>query len=501
MIAAQIGTAIAQEAERIDPATEFRTPPKGHFKICYDPLAVFLESSDKAMFVQHLHFWHQNEYSGYLMADGRKWIMNGYKKWAESFPWLALRKVGSIIRYLEQIGWVISKRFYDLKRNVGFVDKCPDLLQEDNQRKWYCLDYQKIYEDTGFDLLFREENSEPTSSANRQNSEPTSSPNRRNHRKRSKRANVPKQDIAMYQNQTLQCTKTAQSSIYKEDPKINTDFKEEVCVVSEKVLDQDPECGQGSFDFKNFENEINQDAIPGSPTTLLNKTEISGVVDITSNGGQAWAAPISDTEIGQVANKTSDEGKGFAPTGCKKDEPNQDAINESRTTLLGEAEALQVGNKTSSEGKGFAPPVRKTSQKQKWICPGTEEEKNEFLIFKGQLLVAAKQCQPVEARTAALSWANHKPEAANLLWEDWQRQKAEDANRSTAHETVPEFRQIPEKEHAEMLEKFINVGGEEFLKLCWWYKHWLQFTTTPGGQKRIPGLTPEIIKQIKQALR
>jgi len=285
-------------------------------------------------------------------------------------------------------------------------------------------------------------------------------------------------------------------------PKINTDSKEEVCVVFEKLLDQEPECEQQSFgNFKNFENETNQDANLGSPTTLLNNTEISGVVDITSDEGLGSAAPISDTEIGQVANKTSDEGQGFAPTGCKNDEPNQDAINESRTTLFGEVEPLQVANKTSSEGKGFAPPIRKTSQKQKWVCPGTDEEKNEFLIFKGELLVAAKQCKPVEARTAALSWANHKPEAANLLWEDWQREKVQgkDPNQNTALETVPEFRRMPGQEHAEVLEKFINHSKEEFLNLCWWHEYWLEFACLQFrvGQQLVPGLTAEIIKQIK----
>jgi len=466
-------------------APEFRTPPTGYFKICYDELVFFLKSLDKAAFVQHLHFWIQNEHSGYWLKDGRKWIMNGYKEWAENFCSLTIAKIGNIVRYLEKIGWVITKRFYDLKRNVGFVHKCPD-LHEDNQRKWYCLDYQKIYEDTGFDLLFAKQNSEPTSSANR--------------RKRSPRANVPKSDIAMYQNQTLQCTETAQSS-YKENPKKTTDFKEEeVCVDSEKLLDEEPECEQRSgFWFKNFENETNQDAIPGSPTTLLNNTENSGVVDITSNGGQGSAAPISNTEIGQVANKTSDEGQGFAPIGCKKDEPSQHAINESRTTLLGESEPLQVANKTSDEGQGFAPPIRKTSQKQKWVCPGTDEEKNEFLIFKGQLLVTAKQCKPVEARTAALSWADHKPEAANLLWEDWQKQKAEDGNQNTVRETVPEFRRMSKEEHAEVLEKFINHTKQEFLNLCWWHEYWLEFACRQFrvGQQLVPGLTAEIIQKIR----
>ena len=434
MVAAQMATAIAQDAEAIDPATEFRTPPKGYFKICYDALAVFLKSSDKAMFVQHLHFWHENEYSGYLMKDGRKWIRNGYKEWGDNFPWLAPRNIGSIVRYLEQIGWVTTKRFYDLKRNVGFVHKCPD-LHEDNQRKWYCLNYQKIYEDTGFDLLFGKQNSEPTSSANPQNSEPTFSANRR---KRSKRANVPKQDIAMYQNQILQCTETAQSS-YIEDPKINTDL---VCVGLEKTLDEDPECDQWEGDqqkFSDHEHEINLDPIPEPPTTLLDQAEI-----------------------------------------------------------------LQ-NDKTTHEGQGFAPPRHKTLQKplqkQEWLCPGNDAEKDEFLKYKGQLLVNSKKCEPVESRTAALGWANRNPEAANLLWEDWQHQlKQQQANQNTALATVPEFHRMPSEEHVSLLEKFINLGGDAFIALCSWHKYWLQFATTLGGQKRIDGLTPEIIKQIREVL-
>ncbi|QFS52880.1 hypothetical protein [Nostoc sphaeroides] len=226
-------------------------------------------------------------------------------------------------------------------------------------------------------------------------------------------------------------------------PEKNTDFKEEVCVFSEKLLEKDPECGQ-------------------------------------QNEGLGLAAPISNTEIGQVANRISDEGLGLAAP-------------------ISNTEIGQVANKISNEGLGFAPPVRKTSQKQEWVCPGTDEEKNQFLIFKGELLVAAKQCKPVEARTAALSWANHKPEAANLLWEDWQREKVQDANRSTAYETVPEFGRMPEQEHAEVLEKFINHTKQEFLNLCWWHEHWLEFACRQFrvGKDLIPGLTPEIIKQIK----
>lgn len=442
MIAAPTATALAQGTERIDPATEFGTSSKGHFKICYDRLAVFLKSSDSAMFVQHLDYWHQNEYSGYLMKDGRKWVMNGYAEWAKNFPWLTPRGIGSIVRYLEKIGWVITKRFYDLKQNVGFVHKCP-ALHEDNQRKWYCLDYQKIYEDTGFDLLFGKQNSEPTSSANQ--------------RKRSKRANVPKSDIAIYQNEKLQCTETAQSS-YIEDQRINTDH--EVCVGLEEFLDQDSECEQWERDHQKFydhdhdhDHEINEDPIPQPLTKLLEET-------------------------------------------------NLDPTPEFCTTLLDDVETSQ-NDETTHEGKGFAAPRHKTLQKplqkQEWLCPGTDAEKAAFLKWKGELLAKEKKCLPVEGRTAALGWANRNPEAANLLWEDWQKLKAQDANQNTALETVPEFRRMDKQEHVAVLDKFINHTKQEFLKLCWWHEYWLEFASRQFRlrQELIPGLTAEIIQKIK----
>ncbi|MDZ8104738.1 MAG: hypothetical protein RM338_03820 [Nostoc sp. DedQUE12a] len=258
MVAAQMATTSAQQTQEINTATKSRSQPKSYFKICYDPLAVFLKSSDKAMFVQHLHFWHENEYSGYLIKDGRKWIMNGYEEWSDNFPWLTPRKIGNIVRYLEQIGWVITKRFYDLKRNVGFVHKCPS-LHEDNQRKWYCLNYQKIYEDTGFDLLFGQQDGEPTSPPSR--------------RQRSPKANIPKQDVAIYQNKMLQSTETAQSS-YIENPKnSHTNLEEN--------FEKNKEDSQEKY----------QDGITGSCTESLGQTETLHLTKKITHGGQYSAAP------------------------------------------------------------------------------------------------------------------------------------------------------------------------------------------------------------------
>ncbi|MBL1203113.1 MAG: hypothetical protein FWK04_29595 [Nostoc sp. GBBB01] len=282
------------------------------------------------------------------------------------------------------------------------------------------------------------------------------------------------QDVADKNVKTLAVAELCNSSYSLQiDSKKNTDFKEKVCVFLGEGVDEDPEFGQQSI--HHHHDEINQDAIPGSRTTLLN-----------------------DAKREQLTDTTTHEGQGSAPPKTKNDEIN---LLESRTALLNNTKTLQVANTTSPEGQSSAAPIRRTSQKQEWICPGTEDEKNEFLIFKGGLLVAEKKCKPVEARTAALGWANRNPEAANLLWDDWQREKVQDANQNTAIETVPEFRRMHEQEHVAVLEKFINFAPEEFLKLCWWHEHWLTFASRRLGQELIPGLTPEIIKQIKQAVR
>jgi hypothetical protein len=137
-----------------------KTGAHGYFSICYHQLATFLGHERPALLLQRIHYWLQNEHSGYLLKDGTKWIFNGYKKFQEQFPWLSLDKIGACIRLLEKIGWLISARFHELKRNIGFVTPC-DAFQEDNQKKWYRLDYQKIFDDTGVDMLFGDREAPP----------------------------------------------------------------------------------------------------------------------------------------------------------------------------------------------------------------------------------------------------------------------------------------------------------------------------------------------------
>jgi hypothetical protein len=123
-----------------------------YFK-CYPALALFVGGSDPAIFIQRIHYWLQNAKSGYRLLDGSKWIFNGYKEWQEQMPWLSVQQIGRIARHLEEFGWLVSDHFYNLKRSVGFAQRTP-AFQEDNQRKWYRIDYVKILEDTGLDLLF-----------------------------------------------------------------------------------------------------------------------------------------------------------------------------------------------------------------------------------------------------------------------------------------------------------------------------------------------------------
>ncbi len=197
-----------------------------YYTICFDPLAIFLGNTDLAVLVQRLHYWLQNDYCGYLLRDGTKRVYFGYKELQEQFPWWSIDQIGRYVRHLEKIGWVISDRFYNLNRNIGFVTKAPH-FQEDNQRKWYWLNYQQIFEDTGFDLLF--------------NADPVPNPPKR--RKRPRRANLQKCTKQSAQAHNPIC-KNAESSIEKE---FQTTSKSNTGENFEKNLDSSQEPLTGQF--------------------------------------------------------------------------------------------------------------------------------------------------------------------------------------------------------------------------------------------------------------
>lgn len=130
-------------------------PAAQYFTPYYPELAAFLENTDQALLIQQIHYWLQNEKVGYQLKDGRRWIYNGYKDWIEQlFPWKSVSAISRMVTDLEEKGWIVTKRFYQCKREIGFLNR-PPAFHEDNQRKWYRLDYRQIYLDSGFDLLFK----------------------------------------------------------------------------------------------------------------------------------------------------------------------------------------------------------------------------------------------------------------------------------------------------------------------------------------------------------
>lgn len=237
--------------------------------ICHSSLAIFLGESDSALIVQQLHYWLQNPNAGYLFRDGCKRILNGYKEWHRQFSWFSERKLAEIFRHLERIGWVISEKFYYLKREVGFIGKPPQ-MHEDNQRKWYRLDYTKIFEDTGLDLLFNQ---------NKKNG-----------------SNPPVEP--MYKKCTNQPPKNVQTSIYIESTIYSQEESENLEFIADKekvapefeAAETSGQCQPGSTEHPDQNNLLVQDTIspaaappaeivkceplpPSSPTVTVVKFE------------------------------------------------------------------------------------------------------------------------------------------------------------------------------------------------------------------------------------
>jgi hypothetical protein len=98
-------------------------------------LAVALESLDKALVLQQLHYYmgrareNNNEF---VFKQGRWWVYNSYPQWKEDhFPFWSEAKIGRIFRSLEKDGLVtgeqLSAHLYD-------------------RRKWYTINYDKVDE-------------------------------------------------------------------------------------------------------------------------------------------------------------------------------------------------------------------------------------------------------------------------------------------------------------------------------------------------------------------
>jgi hypothetical protein len=96
-------------------------------------LAVALDSLDKALVLQQLHYYLRRAKKAnneYVFREGRWWVYNSYPQWKEDhFPFWSEAKIGRIFRDLEADGLVISKQL--------------SAYQYD-RRKWYTINYDAL---------------------------------------------------------------------------------------------------------------------------------------------------------------------------------------------------------------------------------------------------------------------------------------------------------------------------------------------------------------------
>ena len=152
-------------------------------------------------------------------------------------------------------------------------------------------------------------------------------------------------------------------------------------------------------------------------------------------------------------------------------------------------------NKDSIGGENAAtrePNKRRNTQSEsqsKWRCPGSAEEKLEFLRWKGKLLVAAGKTSKAEAESHALAWANKHPEEASLAYQGWKRERL--AQPTPAPKTpasvlaTPNIESMPRSRHEELIKAYQQEGKEAFLARESWHGEWLKFAKTYFSQQFI----------------
>ena len=368
-----------------DQATHKRLAQDNYFLICYPRLAQFLGSSDKALFLQRLHYWQENSKSGYFDNQGNKWSLNSYKMWQKQFPWLSAQRIGAMVRFLEDINFIETKRYYQFKQDgLGFVSRTPVTIGKHDMHKWYRLNYAQILTDTGFDLFTgkAQQSSQDAYYEHSQQEQPEPAPE----------ANI--------QNQTLECSDLnngmfkSESSIYKENHINTKKIHKEVC--EKEKADRKEELysdfSKSQEDFSKGENLIKE--IPPTKQNL--------------HQGHFAAAP----------------------------------------------------------------------QQQKWQCPGTSQERLEFIKWKAGLLLLAQKTTPAESEAHALAWINKNQEEADFLYQGWQREKVKEkeneVSQQSAPEAIPNFSSWVRSEHQKLALEFIEDGLERFTAKDSWRQYWLK---------------------------
>lgn len=147
----------------------------------------------------------------------------------------------------------------------------------------------------------------------------------------------------------------------------------------------------------------------------------------------------------------------------------EDGANQLLSSLLEQGEVKAVAPPYIPMPK----PIAKSERG--WICPGTSEERREFLEWDANRLFAAKICSRIEAKSYAVATWNKHQEKATLLFEEWQKEKqrqAQPAERRKA-EHMPNFKLESKRDVAERIAEYHRLGEEEFLKQKSWHQRWL----------------------------
>lgn len=197
----------------------------------------------------------------------------------------------------------------------------------------------------------------------------------------------------------------------------------------------------------------------------------------------AHATPASHPSVCVSEKQTENEQTSKDSGGVAQIQADQDSYSVAQTTKdSAHAENLGSGQNfaTTSSHK---PHKRTNTQKtqSKWECPGLEQEKKEFLKWKGRLLVAAGKTSKAEAECAALAWANKHPEEATVLYEGWQREKLEQVQVTPENKppsTAPDFAIMPRSEHKALIGQLVVEGQEAFLAREVWHQDWHRFAKT-----------------------
>lgn len=100
------------------------------------------------IFLRQVAYWLTTN-SGYYTEDGKKWIYNSYKDWVkDQLPSLSEFQFGRMFRALKGFGFVVGSCFAHLKDEL--VEEPPVAWHEDNRTTWLTLDFELIYQKTGW---------------------------------------------------------------------------------------------------------------------------------------------------------------------------------------------------------------------------------------------------------------------------------------------------------------------------------------------------------------